>query len=227
MYAKIQITGIIEVKTGMHIGGSSAFAAIGAVDSPVIKDSRTRMPMIPGSSLKGKIRTLLAKKYNNEVRKPDDDDECLTRLFGSAKKDNVKRSRIIISDMFLINEESLRGQGLQSMTEVKFENTINRATAVANPRQIERVVRGSEFGLDMIYEVLDESQTIEDISVLAEGLKFLQYDYLGGNGSRGYGKVIFRDLCAETVIGEVSDDILAQCNAILKDAARAGGEVYA
>ena len=52
MYAKIQITGTIEVLTGMHIGGSSAFAAIGAVDSPVIKDARENIPMIPGSSLK-------------------------------------------------------------------------------------------------------------------------------------------------------------------------------
>lgn len=216
MYAKIQITGTIEVKTGMHIGGSSAFAAIGAVDSPVIKDVRTRMPMIPGSSLKGKIRTLLAREYNQEVRKPDDDAECLTRLFGSAKKDHVKRSRIIVSDMFLANEDMLRGQGLQSMTEVKFENTINRATAVANPRQIERVIRGSEFGVDIIYEVEEESQTVEDISILAEGLRLLQYDYLGGNGSRGYGKVVFHDLCAETVIGEVSEDILTQCNDILQ-----------
>ncbi len=217
MYAKIQITGMIEVKTGMHIGGSSAFAAIGAVDSPVIKDTRTRMPMIPGSSLKGKVRTLLAKKYNEEVRKPDDDVECLTRLFGSAKKDHVKRSRVIISDMFLANEDVLRKQGLQSMTEVKFENTINRATAVANPRQIERVIRGSEFGVDIIYEAEDAEQIVEDISVLAEGLKLLQYDYLGGNGSRGYGKVAFHDLYAETVVGEVPEDILAQCNDILQE----------
>ena len=217
MYAKIQITGMIEVKTGMHIGGSSAFAAIGAVDSPVIKDTRTRMPMIPGSSLKGKVRTLLAKKYNEEVRKPDDDVECLTRLFGSAKKDHVKRSRVIISDMFLANEDVLRKQGLQSMTEVKFENTINRATAVANPRQIERVIRGSEFGVDILYEAEDAEQIVEDISVLAEGLKLLQYDYLGGNGSRGYGKVAFHDLYAETVVGEVPEDILAQCNDILQE----------
>ena len=89
MYAKIQITGKIEVVTGMHIGGSSAFAAIGAVDSPVIKDVRTNLPMIPGSSLKGKMRTLLAKTYNGNGKmpaKPDDDDERLIRLFGSAKK---------------------------------------------------------------------------------------------------------------------------------------------
>lgn len=219
MYAKVQITGIIEVKTGMHIGGSSAFAAIGAVDSPVIKDARTRLPMLPGSSLKGKMRTLLAKEYNTDAAaKPDDDAECLTRLFGSAKKYHVKRSRLIVSDMFLANEEDLRKQGLQSLTEIKFENTINRATAVANPRQIERVVRGSRFDLDMIYEAEVEEQIVDDFRILAEGLKLLQYDYIGGNGSRGYGKIIFDSLQAETVVGEISEEILEQCNRILQEA---------
>lgn len=59
MYAKIEIKGILEVKTGLHIGGSSAFAAIGAVDSPVIRDVITNLPIIPASSLKGAIRTAL------------------------------------------------------------------------------------------------------------------------------------------------------------------------
>ena len=91
MYSKIQITGVLETKTGMHIGGSSAFAAIGAVDSPVIKDIRTNKPMVPGSSLKGKIRSLLARKYDKELAdKPDDDAKCITRLFGSAKKDGAR-----------------------------------------------------------------------------------------------------------------------------------------
>lgn len=66
MYAKIKITGDLLVKTGMHIGGSTAFAAIGAVDSPVIKDVKTNLPMIPGSSLKGKMRSLLAKEFNTK-----------------------------------------------------------------------------------------------------------------------------------------------------------------
>ena len=105
MYAKINITGIIEVKTGMHIGGSNAFAAIGAVDSPIIKDIRTNLPMIPGSSLKGKMRSLLAKKYNTDVvAKPDEDNIRLTRVFGSAKKDHVKMSRILISDMIMYED---------------------------------------------------------------------------------------------------------------------------
>lgn len=220
MYAKIQITGMIEVKTGMHIGGSSAFAAIGAVDAPVIKDMRTNLPMIPGSSLKGKLRALLAKEYNTGfvAKKPDEDAPCLIRLFGCAKGTPVKRSRVLISDMFLLNEEELRQQGLQSLTEVKFENSINRATAVANPRQIERVVRGSLFGLDIMYEAEEESEMKEDISVLAEGLRLVQYDYLGGSGSRGYGKVLFRNLQTELVVGNVTEGILAECNDILQKA---------
>lgn len=64
MFAKIEISGTIEIVTGLHIGGSSAFSAIGAVDSPVIMDTRSKQPMIPGSSLKGKMRALLAKQYN-------------------------------------------------------------------------------------------------------------------------------------------------------------------
>ncbi len=219
MYAKIQITGKLEVKTGMHIGGSSAFAAIGAVDSPIVKDARTNLPVIPGSSLKGKIRSLLAKAYNQEVQaKPDDDAECLLRLFGCAKKEHVRRSRVLFSDMMLINEEELRNLGLQSLTEVKFENSINRATAVANPRQIERAIRGSVFELDIIYEVEKMDEVVEDIRILADGFKLLQYDYLGGSGSRGYGKVIFRDVAACSVVGDVDDAVLDGCNRVLKEA---------
>lgn len=216
MYAKIQITGDIEVKTGMHIGGNSAFAAIGAVDSSVIKDTRTNLPMIPGSSLKGKMRSLLAKEFNMKVVNPDDDHERLTRLFGTAKKDHVKRSRILISDMIMANSQKLRDLGLQSMTEVKFENTINRATAVANPRQIERVVRGAIFELDIIYEVENVEELLEDMQTLGEGMKLLQYDYLGGNGSRGYGKIVFKNLHAETVVGHLEYALIEQCNQILK-----------
>lgn len=218
MYAKIQITGDLEVKTGMHIGGNSAFAAIGAVDSSVIKDVRTNLPMIPGSSLKGKMRSLLAKEFNERVVSPDDDDIRLTRLFGSAKKESVKPSRIQISDMIMVNDQELREKGLQSMTEVKFENSINRATAVANPRQIERVVRGSIFELDIIYEVENIEELLEDMETIGEGMKLLQYDYLGGSGSRGYGKVGFSCLYADVVIGTIEESIMEKCNEILQNA---------
>lgn len=220
MYSKIRITGVLETKTGMHIGGSSAFSAIGAVDSPVIKDVRNGKPMVPGSSLKGKIRTLLAKKYNEAVVNPDNDAECIRRVFGSAKKDKdnkVHASKIIVSDMFLMNEDEIRNRGIESFTEVKFENSINRATAVANPRQIERAIKGLQFGIDMIYEVDNgkEDEVIDDIKLLAEGMKMLGYDYLGGSGSRGYGKVQFFDMTAKVVIGALDDSVVAEVNEVL------------
>lgn len=220
MYSKIQITGVLQTKTGMHIGGSSAFSAIGAVDSPVIKDVRNGKPMVPGSSLKGKIRTLLAKKYNEAVVNPDNDAECIRRVFGSAKKDKdnkVHASKIIVSDMFLLNEDEIRNRGIESFTEVKFENSINRATAVANPRQIERAIKGLQFGIDMIYEVENgkEDEVIDDIKLLAEGMKMLEYDYLGGSGSRGYGKVQFFDMTAKIVIGALDDSVVAEVNEVL------------
>lgn len=204
----------------MHIGGSSAFSAIGAVDSPVIKDVRNGKPMVPGSSLKGKIRTLLAKKYNEAVVNPDNDAECIRRVFGSAKKDKdnkVHASKIIVSDMFLLNEDEIRNRGIESFTEVKFENSINRATAVANPRQIERAIKGLQFGIDMIYEVENgkEDEVIDDIKLLAEGMKMLEYDYLGGSGSRGYGKVQFFDMTAKIVIGALDDSVVAEVNEVL------------
>ena len=216
MFAKIEITGTIEVVTGMHIGGSSAFSAIGAVDSPVIKDMRTSYPIIPGSSLKGKMRSLLAKRYNTVLATtPDDDAECLTSLFGSAKKGNVRTGRLLFSDMLLGNWEELKKQGLTSKTEIKFENTIKRTTAVANPRQIERVIRGSEFPLYLVYEVVDEETLKKDFEILREGFRLLEYDYLGGSGSRGYGKIKFKNLYAEAVIGEVDPDVMEECQQIL------------
>ena len=120
----------------------------------------------------------------------------------------------------LKNEEELRDAGLQSMTEVKFENSISRATAVANPRQIERVVRGSVFKLDLIYELEEEQEFLEDMETLAEAMKLLQYDYLGGNGSRGYGKIQFQDIYTDAVVGHVDNTLLEKCNSILNEAVK-------
>lgn len=218
MFAKIEISGTIEIVTGLHIGGSSAFSAIGAVDSPVIMDTRTNQPMIPGSSLKGKMRALLAKQYNTTIAKTADDDaECLTNLFGSAK--SKKESRVLFTDMFLDNLDELKRAGLTGATEVKFENSISRMTAVANPRQIERVVRGAQFPMQLIYEYTDktdEETLLQDFRILKEGFKLLEYDYLGGSGSRGYGRIKFLDLDAEPVIGDVDDALMEKCRAILE-----------
>ena len=222
MFAKIEITGEIEVVSGLHIGASDAFAAIGAIDSPVVRDVYSDFPMIPGSSLKGKIRSLLSKAYPNPnviEKTADDDSDNILRLFGCAKKDKLKNSRLIFSDMVMDkdNWEKLKKLGLQSQTEAKFENTISRMTSEANPRQIERVVRGATFPLQLIYNVENEDEIIEDITLLKEGMTLLSYDYLGGSGSRGYGKVRFSGVAADVVVGDVADEIIDKCNEILAE----------
>lgn len=220
MYAKIEITGLIRSETGMHIGGATQFAAIGAVDSPVFRDVYTNRPMIPGSSLKGKIRTLLARQYNPQDRlgKHDQDDPKILRLFGSSAEGKYKTARLIFSDMLMSNAKELEEKDI-ALTEVKFENTINRLTAEANPRQIERSVRGAEFPLRLVYNVFPETsadEMKEDFEILAEGFRLLEYDYLGGHGTRGYGKVKMKDLHAECVIGDMDKEILSQLNAVLE-----------
>ena len=215
MYGKILIEGKLEVVTGLHIGGSSSFAAIGAVDSPVVRNSRDNQPMIPGSSLKGKMRSLLARQRNQKISgNMDEDEEGILRLFGSAKNGNVRVGRLIFSDLFLAEQDSL-----DSPVEVKFENSINRLTAVANPRQLERVIPGTQFNLKLLYELKDttdrekekhseyyqgteEEWILKDFQSLIDGMKLLELDYLGGSGTRGYGQVQFCNLSAGLVYGD-------------------------
>lgn len=217
MYGKILIQCDLIVRTGMHIGASGSFSAIGAVDSPVIRDVLTGRPIVPGSSLKGKLRTLLAQKYNTNISQSYDDDAPeILRLFGSAKKTAVKRSRLLFRDMVLDNMDELRGYGLHSATEVKFENNINRVTAIANPRQIERAIRGTKFALNIVYDMQNETEAAADMKLLAEAMQLLEFDYLGGHGSRGYGKVKISGIQLRPVVGEVSDALLEQCRAAFK-----------
>ena len=55
----IDLRGEIELLTGLHIGAGDLEMRIGGVDNVVIRNPRNNEPYIPGSSLKGKIRSLL------------------------------------------------------------------------------------------------------------------------------------------------------------------------
>lgn len=218
MFSKIRICGEIEILTGMHIGTGGEFSAIGAVDSPVSRDKLSHLPVIPGSSLKGKLRYVLAREYNAHTTNSEADD-CykIKRLFGSADKNKPLYSRAIFSDMVLSNMDELKAQNVDSPTEVKFENTISRLSGIANPRQIERVIRGSKFRMEIIYNMEKDEEAEEDIRMLCEGMKLLEYDYIGGSGSRGYGRIKFNALSAEAVIGKPDDELMKSINNALKE----------
>lgn len=209
---KILFTGNLQVITGLHIGGSSDFAPIGAVDSPFIRDPFTHSPIIPGSSLKGKMRTLLAKlKCKDYVLNDVSADNIIVkRLFGASGKNFACPARLQFFDLFITKDTITNFNDLETDTyigEVKFENTINRITGVANPRQIERVPAGAVFDFKLVYNVEDVDELHEDIKTLKQAFELLENDYLGGHGSRGYGRVKLQNISLK-VIGNLDINIV-------------------
>lgn len=204
---KILITGEIEALSGLFIGSSNNTMGIGGIDKMVIKNPISKEPYIPGSTLKGKMRSLMEISYGfiNRVKKRDtvqfgasiEPDQITTVLFGSANsknKDQQRPSRIIIRDGKLKNGNDIREKADLLYTEIKTEVTICRVTSKANPRTFERVPAGAKFELDIILNIFDEDNKSEKelLSHTLLGLQMLQDDYLGGCGSRGSGQVKFR-----------------------------------
>lgn len=202
---KLKLTAILRVDTGLHIGASSDFAPIGAVDSPFLRDPLTKQPIIPGSSLKGKIRTLLARSYSTKeyvLNSIDEDSPQIKRLFGTAAKGNAggKAARLQFYDIRMTQDSFARFDAMDLDTyigEIKWENGINRVTAGAMPRQIERVPAGTEFAFTLVYNIENDAEIMEDMKLLSDGIRLLQMDYLGGHGSRGYGRVSLSGFSAE------------------------------
>lgn len=183
------ITGKIKVVTGLHIGSGNTEMHIGGTDNPVIKNAVTNEPYIPGSSLKGKMRSLL-RLYEGK----EDNGEKVVKLFGSpAGSDTVKPACLSFWDCFLIEEwKKIIDKKQMLYTEVKMENSIDRTTGTAtNPRNTERVLPGSEFDFKLTVKQYDD----EDILKTVLGtMKLLEMDALGGSGSRGYGRIEFKEL---------------------------------
>ena len=220
----IEIKAKLELQTGLHIGAGDSEMHIGGIDNSVIKHPITQSPYIPGSSLKGKIRTLLEWRSGavqstpltlKEVSKNPEEVKNILRLFGiSGDTKNSEQevaeigvSRLAFWDCALDAEweKSIRNDN-QLLTEAKNENTIDRITSTAgNPRQTERVPAGAKFNFKLILRQF-EGDKPELLALVLKGLKLLEMDSLGGSGSRGYGKVKFVEL---TVNGELRslDDI--------------------
>lgn len=207
----------VIAKTGLHIGGTESGIEIGGVDKTVIRDPLTNRPYIPGSSLRGKMRSLLEKykglKQNQRIGQgyihscgADKSDTLDTYLncdicttFGvPGERDFATPTRLIVRDVFMYGESAKQLEDADTdlpFTEVKTEVSIDRVTSAANPRQMERVPAGTRFNdAELVYSVYEGSncsakKDVERLKVIVEGLQLLLDDYLGGLGSRGSGKV--------------------------------------
>lgn len=201
---KIIITGKIEALSGLVIGGSNTAMGIGGPDKLVIRNPITEEPYIPGSSLKGKMRSLLEITYGNikivnmgkvKFGPSDDPNLATTVLFGSARTDNDQRpSRIIFRDGRLLNGEEFGNKTDLPFTESKTEVVIDRVTSTAMPRTIERVPAGAQFELSIVINIFEGDKKGENelLELTMRGLQLIQDDYIGGGGSRGSGRVKFK-----------------------------------
>jgi len=210
-----KITGRIVVKTGLRIGGSQETMEISGLDNPIIRNPANSEPFIPGSSLKGRMRSLAEWYFgeipqDGDVTKPDITSRT-ARVFGipaiDPGKDEAKRkastrgpTRLVVRDCHLSDESREAFKAGRPITEIKTENSINRLTAMANPRSMERVLPGVKFDLEIIYRVfdIDGDGGSEDESLFKEvfliAMALLQADALGGGSSRGNGKIEFENL---------------------------------
>ena len=212
LYGRVFITGDIKAMTGLHIGGASGALAVGGGDAPVIRDPLTNRPYVPGSSLRGKMRSLTEKKtgsvqnfrigkgvHVHVCEEPDEYSACpVCPIFGvPGDKPASNPTRLVVRDVFMSDGSADKLQAARTdlpFSEVKWEATIDRVTSAAVPRQIERVPAGAEFeNFEMVYSIYHEADIARLITVV-EAMQLLEDDYLGGLGSRGSGKIAFQNL---------------------------------
>jgi CRISPR-associated protein Csm3 len=207
----------LKAVTGLHIGGAAGALSIGNVDNPVIRNPLTRQPYVPGSSLRGKMRSQMEKQYgrpqNTRVGQVTihvcaDAGEyagCpVCKTFGiPGEKPFSETSRLVVRDAMLTEESVKALEAARTdlpFTEVKWEAAIDRVTSAATPRQQERVPAGALFGGELtfsLYSFDDRERNLGELKLFTnvlEALELVQDDYLGGQGARGSGKVRFEKL---------------------------------
>lgn len=212
-----KLDGTITLKSGLHIGSGNMEMHIGGTDSPVIKHPHTLEPYIPGSSLKGKVRSLLEMESGLMIHTGGDvvsvktlkavqnyndlKDKCeaILKVFGSSGADAEEETglgptRVSFSDCYL--EDTWKQKAKDNrwlLTEEKSENVINRIKGTAeHPRSIERVPEGAQFKFLITFKILQNDDEMLFNDVLLKGLKLLEMDTVGGSGSRGYGRIEFK-----------------------------------
>lgn len=192
---KIKYTGELTLVTGLHVGGTNTSLGIGGIDSAIVRNPIDNKPYIPGSSIKGKMRSLLELHHGltDNGDPTSDPNNKVGRLFGTANgSKGGSRSRLIVRDAFLADNCPTFDNADLFYAESKTENSIDRIKVSSNPRTIERVPAGAIFNINFILDIYDGDDEKQLMATLAEGIKLLQEDYLGGNGSRGYGQVTIK-----------------------------------
>lgn len=212
---KIIINGKVTTLTGMHIGGTKDDLGIQSKDSPIIRNPWTNQPYIPGSSIKGKMRTLfeLSGQAATEdgIKEPIMRDgkitgyktvpchcsrkDCMVcKLFGSHAKNKGEsgQARLIFRDAML--SERFANIDESRFIENKSETAIDRDSGKAADhalRTMERVAAGVDFDYQIVALCMDDDNPAEIQAAVENGLRMIEATGLGGKISSGSGQVDF------------------------------------
>lgn len=218
---QIKITGKIELLSGMRIGGSETLLEIGGVDAgqTCIKHPTTYKPYIPGSSLKGKMRSEMEKKLGKyristnrdgkTIYEPCDCAKCLVcRVFGPHKvvEHELGPTRLLVRDCQVLEKGDF---------EIKSSTAINRKTNTALGgalRTEERVASGAvfDFRIDLQIWNVDETECEYEgkkgeqalIEFVKECLRLVEQTGIGAGTSKGFGLIKFQLDGGFTLYGE-------------------------
>jgi CRISPR-associated protein Csm3 len=218
---KLILEGEIHCQTGLHIGAGKGSLEIGGADNPVVKDAfgipyipgsslrgrlRALLEQTMGLAIASEL-VYLSKRKGQEVRihQSDRADDEICVLFGrnpgrvdkvtgeALEGSTATPARLTVYDAPLVVDSitpQMRENLDDELTEVKSENAVDRITSQANPRTLERVPAGARFKFRMVMDILcEEDKPL--VARLAESLRLLEDDALGGGGSRGNGRVTF------------------------------------
>ena len=197
----VEVKGVIVLKEGLRVGGTKESVGIGETDNPIIRHPVTRRPYLPGSSIKGKIRSLLEQKYSirsQETGRPCDCGNCFVcSLFGCGSTTATNEpSRLIFRDAQLSpeSEQELNETLPGSFAEVKTEIAMDRnkgKTVTGSLRQQERIPAGAKFDFSFTVRLFEEdnARRADYFKKLSEAFEMIEKEYLGGSGTRGYGQV--------------------------------------
>jgi CRISPR-associated protein Csm3 len=211
----------IKIEDGTAIHGNETGLEIGSAVQPnlrVIVNPITARPYLPGSSLKGKLRSTLERSMVRPDGKPgagyDSEtgqactcgrDDCMACvIFGCAnpgkKEARSSPTRIVVRDAQLTKESAEFWDAAYAQErpqlEQKIESFNNRASGAAlNPRTSERLLPGTEFQGEIVIRQFEKDDAAKFLGILKKVMRFVEEtDGLGSGISRGSGRISFPDL---------------------------------
>jgi CRISPR-associated protein Csm3 len=226
LLGRVLVKANLYLKSGLRIGAADTGIVVGNINA-ILRNPVTNEPYIPGSSLKGKLRSLLEKAYGVEQNQPIQKifihvchdqtayQDCkICPIFGISADEagpatfpNGSPTRLVVRDAPLSNQSriDLQAKRLDSeFSELKTEVAIDRLTSKAVPRTQERIPAGTVLDFEAVFSLYYPDDAAHFLN-FCQSLRLLEQDFLGGSGSRGYGQIAFQQIKLTRARAKISE----------------------